>query len=349
MRSLGYRGILVTIAAVSLVVVASGRAASATPSSPVDQPVPSSIGIRLLDAPANAQDDPRAQVHIVDHLAPGTTIRRRIEVSTTSPVPVHATLYAAAASITGGSFIGADGHTPNDVSTWTSVSPGEVDIPAGGQVIATVTVAVPKDAAPGEQYGVVWAEARSAPAGAAGIVQVTRVGIRLYLSVGPGGPPAADFTIQSLTAKRSPDGSPMVLAAVHNTGGRALDLVGTLELSAGPGGVRAGPFPATLGTSLAVGDTEPVTIVLDKALPAGPWNATVTLRSGLIERTANATISFPVTGSAPPVATASSGGSPLGLALAALVLVLALGAGVAIWRWLTRGRRLQRVPVASPR
>jgi hypothetical protein len=71
---------------------------------------------------------------------------------------------------------------------------------------------------------VVWAEARSTPSAGGGITQVSRVGIRVYLSVGPGGPPAADFTIDSLTARRSPDGRPVVLASVHNTGGRALDM-----------------------------------------------------------------------------------------------------------------------------
>ena len=120
-----------------------------------------------------------------------------------------------------------------------------------------MTITVPSDAAPGEQYGVVWAEARSAPVAGGGVIQVSRVGIRLYVSVGPGGAPAADFTIDSLTANRSADGQPTVLATVHNTGGRALDMSGTLQLLAGPGGLSAGPFPATLGTTLAIGDTEP--------------------------------------------------------------------------------------------
>jgi len=57
-----------------------------------------------------------------------------------------------------------------------------------------------------------------------------------------------------------------VRASVHNTGGRALDMNGTLQLLAGPGGLSAGPFPATLGTTPAIGDTEPVSIVW-----TNPW------------------------------------------------------------------------------
>ncbi len=158
-----------------------------------------------------------------------------------------------------------------------------------------------------------------------GVTLVTRVGIRIYLSVGPGGPPAADFTIDSLTAERSPEGHPMVLATVHNTGGRALDMNGTLDLAAGPGGLSAGPFPATLGTTLAIGDTQPVTIVLDEEIPAGPWDARITLRSGLLERSARATITFPPAGASPSVRTTPVQPGWLPPAIAALAIILLLG------------------------
>ena len=151
---------------------------------------------------------------------------------------------------------------------------------------------------------------------------MSRVGIRIYLSVGSGGPPASNFTIESLTAERSSGGEPKVLATVHNTGGLALDMSGSLRLLAGPGGIRAGPFPATLGATLAVGDTEPVTIALDRRLPAGPWNALITLQSGLLERNAQATITFPETGASPPVKTTPTGSKWLYLAIAGLVVLL---------------------------
>jgi hypothetical protein len=239
----------------------------------------------------------------VDHLAPGAVIHRRIEVSNTTASTAHISLYPAAASIQEGSFLGAAGHTPNDVSSWTSLDPETSDLPAGGLATATVTILVPSDAAPGERYGVVWAEVRSAPDTDGGVIQVSRVGIRIYLSVGPGGAPAADFTIDSLIAERAPSGEPTVLATVHNTGGRALDMNGTLKLLSGPGGLSAGPFEANLGTTLAIGDTGSVTITLDEEIPAGPWDARITLRSGLLERTAAAIITFPVAGAAPSVRT----------------------------------------------
>ena len=262
-------------------------------------PAPSEgIGLRLAEVPVDAADDPRARLYIIDHVAPGATIHRAIEVSNGSASTQHVSLYPGAASIEGGTFLAADGHTPNDLSSWTSIDPAETDLASAGVHTATVTIAVPADAAPGEQYALIWAEARSAAD--AGVVAVNRVGIRVYLSTGAGGAPAADFTVDSLAATRA-DGQPMVIASVYNTGGRALDLSGTLELTDGPGGLSAGPYPVTLNTTVAVGGTEPVTVELDNEIPDGPWTATITLHSGLQERTATASITFPRIGTAAAV------------------------------------------------
>jgi hypothetical protein len=284
------------------------------------------IGLRLLDVPAAASLDPRARIYIVDHLAPGTVIHRRIEIGNTTASGARVVLYPAAATLGKGSFLGAAGHARNELSTWTRVEHGAVKIAAGQRAKAVVTIAVPRDAAPGERYGVVWAEVRSTPPAAGGITQVNRVGIRLYLSVGPGGRPPTDFKINAVTATRSRDGQPTVVATVHNTGGRALDMSGTLRLGAGPGGLKAGPFPANLGTTLAIGATEPVTILLDKRLPAGPWKARVDLRSGLVQRHAQATITFP------PAAREARSWSSFVVALAALVVLLGMTALIVVVR-----------------
>jgi hypothetical protein len=296
------------VAALIWTIPAFASATTPVPDSEPPLPEPGSLGLRLVDAPA-ADDDPRAQVYIVDHLAPGTVIQRRIEVTNSTAVTTHISLYASAATIARGSFLGAARGTSNDLATWTSVSPGGYDIVAGGREMAIVTISVPSDAAPGEQYGVVWAETSSPPDTENGITEVSRVGIRLYVSVGPGGSPAADFLIDSLTATRSVDGRPTVLATVRNTGGRALDMAGTLQLSGGPAGLNAGPFPATLGTTLAIGDIETVTIMLETLLPAGPWDASIALHSGRLERTAHASITFPDAGqSTPSIATQTEQG-----------------------------------------
>src|SRR5207248_3417987 len=182
------------------------------------------------------------------------------------------------AKITGELFSTLDGHTGNDLTTWTTVAPGLLVIPPGQSGQATVTIAVPQNVHDGERYGVVWAE-RVAPT-AEGVNVANRVGIRIYLSVGTGSEPASDFVIETLQAKRLANGQPAVAAMVRNTGGRALDMNGQLELKDGPGGLSAGPFPAELGTTLGIGEREPVLVKLDPRIPAGPWDAHITLRSG---------------------------------------------------------------------
>ncbi len=253
---------------------------------------------------------------------------------------MHVVVYAATAIIANGSFLGAAGHTPNAVPSWTSVSPGAAEVPAGGDFMGAVSIAVRPQAAPGEQYGAVWAQVNSAPS-AGGLTQVSRVGIRIYLSVGFGEPPASNFTIESLTAEPSPEGEPKVLATVHNTGGLALDTSENLNLRAGPGGIRAGPFPATLGATLAVGDTEPVTFDLDKRLPAGPWDALITLQSGLLERSSQATITFPETGASPPGKARPTWSKWLYLAIVGLVVLML----TTIAALLVLLRRLRRRPL----
>lgn len=299
------------------------------------------VSIGLAEAPSDRADDPRARTYVIDHLAPGATIERSIRVANTTERPQQIDLYAAAAAIAGASMHFAEGRSTNELSSWTSVSPARVDIAAGGEVSATVAIAVPEDASEGERYAVVWAEL--APNHSSPIMVVNRVGIRMYLSVGEGAEPASDFAIESLTAARADDGAPVVRALVRNTGGRALDMSGELSLTDGPGGLSAGPFPARLGSTLGIGAANPVEVPLSPELPAGPWNATITVRSGTLERTAEAVITFPdeagTSGEAVMATsiTDSTGGRlalTLAVALALAVLVAAL--------WFVRANRGRR-------
>ena len=323
-----------------LIVVASFLVvAPATMPTAEAQAPPQTVGIRIVDVPTNRSDDPRARPYIVDHVAPGTTISRRVEVSNNTAETQVVQLYAAAAAIGDGGFQFGEGRAANDLTTWTTVDPATVKPPAGGKSLATVEIVVPADASPGERYGVVWAELPAAAPPGGGIAAVNRVGVRIYLSVGPGGEPASDFAITTLEARRDADGKPVVAATVHNTGGRALDLSGQLRLTNGPGGLSAGPFDAKLGTTLGIGQTEPVLVPLDPAIPAGPWDARIVLRSGTDEREATAKITFPAAGgSSQPVAThAPAGGGSRLLPLLVAILLL-LGVALLAFR-LIRGRR----------
>ncbi|MGI5156384.1 hypothetical protein [Microbispora sp. CA-102843] len=279
------------------------------------------LGIRLVDAPVARRDDPRARKGVVDHLSPGTTIKRRLEVSNSSGHPMHVSLYAAAADIRNRAFVFAPDRTPNELSTWTTVTPSEIDLAPGRTRIAWFTIRVPRDAWRGERYAVIWAQTTAEPDATHNLGLASRTGIRVYLDIGPGGEPPSDMSIDRLTPERDAGGRPALVAQVRNTGGRALDLSGSLSLSEGPGGLRAGPYPAELGVTLRPGDTGRLAVVMDPRLPDGPWKADLVIQSGLIKRTVSATVVFPRSGAGRPVAMSAT---PLPLvALVAGVIGLA--------------------------
>jgi hypothetical protein len=291
---------------------------------------PGGVGVRLLDVPADAANNPRAREYIVDNLTPGTTIHRRIEVSNTTRSELRVAIYSAAATISQGSFVGAPAHTANGLSTWTTVSRPIMDVPAGSTAVDTITVAIPATASPGERYAVVWAEVRSAKTGGT-IELINRAGIRMYVHVG-GTNPVTSFTVNTLTGQRNPGGHAVVRALVHNTGGLAVDLTGTLAMSSVTGALTAGPYPAQLGTTLAPGQSEPVWFTLTSQMTDGPWNATVTLHSGLSQQAFRAKITFPRRpGTAPPAAARPVGGG-LGFVtiLVGAILIALLAALVAL-------------------
>ena len=287
LRAVGLLG-----AALSLAILLSAPLTAVAATSPGG-----SIGIRLAEVDAASAADPRAHLYVIDRVAPGSTIRRTIEISNDTRGSRNIATYVSGASIIDGVFVGADGASANELSSWISLSTNTLHLAAKGKAKVVATIVVPAQASAGERYGVIWAEVRSGNA-STGIVTVNRVGIRIYLSVGAGGAPASSFVIRTLAGARGGDGAPVVEALVANTGGRALDLSGELNLTQGPGGSSAGPYAATLGTTLATGASSVVLIHLPKALPDGPWLATLNLRSGLITGSGQATISF-VNGSQP--------------------------------------------------
>ncbi|WFE25227.1 hypothetical protein O7623_17640 [Solwaraspora sp. WMMD791] len=242
--------------------------------------------------------DPRAHRYIVDHVPPGTGIERRLLVVNKSAQPRRVDVYAGAASIEQGRFRFASGRTGNELTSWITVGESTVDLAAYGQAEVEVAIAVPTQASEGERYAVVWAATGASADGtdAAEIRQVHRTGVRVYLDVGMGGEPRSDFSIEGMVPARDNAGTPSLTVGVRNTGGRAVDLTGEVDLADGPAGIRAGPFDVATATTLLPGESGEVRIELPGDLPAGPWTVTVRLRSGRIEHSATGRITFPAPG-----------------------------------------------------
>lgn len=339
----------ILLALLALVALLGGPAPSATatdltptPSATAPAP-PESVGIRLVDVPVAAQADPRAHAYIIDRLAPGTTITRRVEVQNNTLTAQSVRVYTGPAAITAGVFtVGATGAAPTELTTWATVAPPRLELAPGQRTDAVVTIAVPPDAAEAESYGVVWAEITS-PAAPGKSAEVSRVGVRIYLAVGPGNGPAAAFGVAGLTAGRSPQGAPMVTALVSNVGGRAVDVSGSLTLAGGPGGLTLAPVPVARPVTLAPGTSAEVTVVTDRALPTGPWDATLALHSGLTTGETTGQLTFPAAGQPPIVAAPQpqpAPGNPW-IAVWAPGLALFLIAGLLLWWWARRRRQAQ--------
>jgi hypothetical protein len=81
---------------------------------------------------------------------------------------------------------------------------------------------------------------------------------------------------------------------VHNTGERAIDLAGDLELTNGPSSLSAGPLAVRTASTLKPGDSGTVTVALDRELPSGPWDARITLTSGVTSESGTARLTFPI-------------------------------------------------------
>jgi uncharacterized membrane protein len=288
------------------------------------------FGARILDVPVSAVDNPRALAYIIDFLPAGTVIHRRILVANEEPRKARFSVYPDAAYISGGQFTGYPGATRSELTTWIKVQHPTVTLAAGKSVPDLITIKVPRGATRGEHYGVIWVQQASQARNhhGIGVLEVARVGIRVYLAVGRGGTPPTSFDITSITGHRTAAGQPVIVAHVNNTGGRAIDLSGTVRLADGPANTSAGPFRVQRIVTLAPGQSWNVTFVLPASLPFGSWRATVTLVSGMTSARAAATVLL-----APVVAQAFVSGMQLiWLALIAFAGVLAAFMGRYAWR-----------------
>jgi hypothetical protein len=318
--------------AILLAVVASWPA-SALVSAAAAADEPGSVAIKLLEGPSNRADDPRASQYIVDHLEPGARISRRVQVDNRTASAATIQLYAAAAAVEGGAFTFGEGRAANELTGWTTVEPSSVTVPAGQSAVATVHVSVPSSVKGGERYGVVWAELPGVT-GNDGVTVVNRVGVRMYVSVGGSSEPPTSFELKTFTPLRATDGKPAVEIAACNDGGRAVDLEGRLDLSDGPGSTSAGPFTSAAVTTLAPGDCGTVVVPIPGDLPRGPWRAKATLRSGNVERVAEAALTFPaapIKGDPVPAKRVTESGSGRLLIVLAILLLLAALAMLAWW------------------
>jgi hypothetical protein len=285
------RGLFIATFSAAVTTVLLGQSAAlASTKVPAGQ---GTIGIRLVAATGAPSSNPLGSSYIVTRLAPGDSLSRIVEIDDDSKSSVEVSLYVAAATVVRGKFVFAAGNVSNDLTSWTSLAHKAIYLAPESKARDTVTIRVPHDASAGNQYAVVWAAVSAAPPGGKGITLVSRVGVRMYVAVGPGGGKPSNFVLGNLSAIRGASGRSLVHATIRNSGANTLDLNGFLTLTDGPGGLHAGPFTAKLGVVLAPGASELATVALAPNFPRGPWKAELNIRSGELARSTTRTITFP--------------------------------------------------------
>ncbi|MFG1848184.1 hypothetical protein [Micromonospora carbonacea] len=289
-----------------------------------------------MEIPVARAKDPRARTYIIDHLRPGTTIHRRVEVHNDSPKRQHIEIYPAGATIEKNTFTALPDRTGNELSSWVSTEVASVDLPPRARERVKVTIRVPDTASAGERYAAVLAEVAQPPTDGGNIGQIRRVGVRIYLNIGPGGEPPTDFRIGEMTVSSGPGRWPIVTAPVHNTGQRALDMTGHLSLSRESGTAEAGPFKITTGVTILPGQTGHVSAEVTEPMAPGRWKAHLVLTSGVVQRTAEGAITLPgpIEASVPEPA----GNGQLALSIAAGAALAAVLAALLIHRYRRRTR-----------
>ena len=217
--------LMLAAAAGTLIPAAAALAGTAPAAGPALQ----HFGVRLVDVPVSEAHNPRALRYIIDYLPPGAVIHRRIRVANLESRTAHFTVYPDAARISGGNFTGDAGERRSVLTNWITIQHRSLTLRPHTGVMDLVTIRVPRKPTRGEHYGVIWVQQVSRERSATGfaVKEVDRVGIRIYLDIGPGGMQPTKFTITSIAGHRSASGRPYVTTLVHNTGGLAVDLGGT--------------------------------------------------------------------------------------------------------------------------
>ena len=281
--------------------------AAVRPAAGAVAPCRAGVGVGLVSGSVD-RSGRRGQDYITDHVRPGSTLTRQIQICNGTARTVTLTLHVGSAAVHDGGFQVLPRTSRNgELASWTTLSPAALVVPAGQRVLATATFRIPAQAEAGERFGALLVALP--PSNASGFAMINQVGVRIYLSVGEGGAPRSDFTVEALQAVRRPDGTPEVLARVRNTGARTVDITGTGQLAQGPGGLAAGPFTADQAVTLKKGESAALRVPLDKAIVGGPWRVLLDLHcfdlnGQALHRSAQADLSFPAAAGAngPPVA-----------------------------------------------
>jgi hypothetical protein len=325
--------LLVAIAFVGLI-SASGRAGAQATQSWSITPAGGSP-----DQPGNRPD----LSYTVD---PGTSITDTIQVWNYGAEPIQLKVYAADALITSeGSYdLRPSNEAPTDVAAWTILSSNTVTIAPSSVTAVNVSIAVPKDALPGDHPGGIVASVATPTTNADGaqVLVEKRVGTRLNVRVNGDIVPSA--AIKNVSASYSGSLNPIAPGSVKvnytfvNTGNTRLAGTVRLELSgiAGSKSVDLPEVPVTMpGNSLEQSFT------VTDVWPTGPITAKVIFTPK----------DDPGIADLQSIASASGSGSTIAIPFGQLLAIIVIVGLVVLYRRRRQAKidRLVAAATATPR
>lgn len=280
-------GALSIVAAVALIVGTTTTAGSTQATTGAEPGAAGTITFGMAEPTSEAPHaDPRARYQIVDHIEPGETLERRLRLTNGTDEAIPAELYVGAARLVDGTFTFATRDRTNDLTRWTTVRPTARRLNPSSHTEVTVRIAVPGGASDGERYGMVWAEV---PAGAG--TTTTRLGLRMYVHVGPGDAPRTDIALDRVRPHRSVDGTARLDVTLRNAGSRAAELAGTVTAGRGEG--EPADVVGRFASALAPGASTTVPVALDDSVRSGSRRVEIEIAANGVRRRAHATVSFP--------------------------------------------------------
>ncbi|MHA7134036.1 WxL protein peptidoglycan domain-containing protein [Oerskovia turbata] len=233
---IGFRRAIVSLAALTLALVATGAVAQAGEQDPQ--------GITFSVTTASAEGPDKRRIFDFD-AEPGARIQDQVAVSNHSAVPVTFAMVANDGIFTPmGKFdIRTSDQEPQDSGGWFEVQP-TVDVPAGETVVVPFTITVPEHATPGDHpAGIVATVTTASSAAGPGVGVESRVGVRVNLRVP--GEVVPSLAVDGVSAAYTPSWNPFAPGDVRVSYEVTND--GNLRVGADQSISAAGPF--------GVGDT----------------------------------------------------------------------------------------------
>lgn len=226
-------------------------------------------------------DQPGTRPDLSYTVDPGTSITDTIQVWNYGNEPIQLKIYAADALITteGSYDLRPSDEAPVDVAAWTVLSSNTVTVAASSVTAVNVSIAVPKDALPGDHPGGIVASVATPTTNADGaqVLVEKRVGTRLNVRVNGDIVPGA--AIEDVAATYSGSLNPIAPGSVKvdytfvNTGNTRLSGTVRLELSGivGSKSIELPEVPVTMP-----GNILEQSYTVTDVWPTGPISAKVT-------------------------------------------------------------------------